>query len=82
MSGVHEVFVALETERLCELVSLVMFVPEKHYISGGLQAQSSSASSQTQLRRGEYPKTLCIEQGVVLSCRFAESKARWPSGVL
>ena len=40
-----EVFVALETERLCKFVSLVMFVPGEHYISGALQAQSSSAYS-------------------------------------
>ena len=45
LSGVHEVFVALETERLCKFVSLVMFVPGEHYISGALQAQSSSAYS-------------------------------------
>ena len=32
--------------------------------------------------RGEFPETLCIEQGVVLSCRFAESKVRWTSRVL
>ena len=31
---------------------------------------------------GEFPETLCIEQGVVLSCRFAESKVRWTSRVL
>ena len=45
LSGVHEVFVALEAERLCKFVSLVMFVPGEHYISGALQAQSSSAYS-------------------------------------
>ena len=45
LSGAHEVFVALETERLCKFVSLVMFVPGEHYISGALQAQSSSAYS-------------------------------------
>ena len=45
ISGVHEVFVALEMERLCKSVSLVMFVPGEHYISGALQAQSSSAYS-------------------------------------
>ena len=28
--------------------------------------------TQAQLTRGEFPETLCIEQGVVLSCRFAE----------
>ena len=38
-------FVALETERLCKFVSLMMFVPGEHYISGALQAQSSSAYS-------------------------------------
>ena len=32
--------------------------------------------------RGEFPETLCIQQGVVLSCRFAESKVRWTSRVL
>ena len=31
--------------------------------------------TQVQAMRGEFPETLCIEQGVVLSCRFAE----WPS---
>ena len=45
LSGVHEVFVALEAECLCKFVSLVMFVPGEHYISGALQAQSSSAYS-------------------------------------
>ena len=34
-----------EAERLCKFVSLVMFVPGEHYISGALQAQSSSAYS-------------------------------------
>ena len=38
--------------------------------------------TQAQLMRGEFPETLCIEQGVVLSCRFAESKVRWTSRVL
>ena len=38
------VFVALETERLCKFVSLVMFGPGEHY-SGALQAHSSSAYS-------------------------------------
>ena len=38
--------------------------------------------TQAQLMRGEFPETLCIEQGVVLSCRFAESKVRWISRVL
>ena len=35
----------LEAERLCKFVSLVMFVPREHYISGALQAQFSSAYS-------------------------------------
>ena len=38
-------FPALEMERLCKFVSLVMFVPGEQYISGALQAQSSSAYS-------------------------------------
>ena len=38
--------------------------------------------TQAQLMRGEFPETLCFEQGVVLSCRFAESKVRWTSRVL
>ena len=38
--------------------------------------------TQAQLMRGEFPETLCIEQGVVLSCRFAESKVQWISRVL
>ena len=38
--------------------------------------------TQAQLMRGEFPETLCIEQGVVLSCRFAESKVLWTSRVL
>ena len=32
--------------------------------------------TQAQLMRGEFPETLCIEQGVVLSFRFAEQKVR------
>ena len=74
-------FVALETERLCKFVSLVMFVPGERYISGALQAQFPQPT-QAQLMRGEFPETLCIEQGVVLSCRFAESKVRWTFRVL
>ena len=27
--------------------------------------------TQAQLMRAKFPETLCIEQGVVLSCRFA-----------
>ena len=38
--------------------------------------------TQAQLMRGEFPKTLCIEQGVVLSFRFAERKVRRAPGVL
>ena len=41
-----------------------------------------SQPTQAQLMRDEFPETLCIEQGVVLSCRFAESKVRWTSRVL
>ena len=32
--------------------------------------------------RGEFPETLCMEYGVVLSCRFAEWKARRTPPVL
>ena len=32
--------------------------------------------------RGEFPETPCIEQGVVLSCRFAEWKVRRAPRVL
>ena len=35
-----------------------------------------------QLMRGEFPETLCIEQVVVLSCRFAERKVRRAPRVL
>ena len=45
LSGVNEVFVSLETERLCMFVSLVKFVPGDHHMSGALKAQSSSAYS-------------------------------------
>ena len=38
--------------------------------------------TQAQLMRGEFPKTPCIEQGVVLSCRFAEWKVRRAPRVL
>ena len=38
--------------------------------------------TQAQLMRGEFPETLCIEQGVVLSCRFAEWKVRHAPRVL
>ena len=74
-------FVALETERLCKFVSLVMFVPGEHY-KVVLFRHNLPQPTQAQLMRGEFPETLCIEQGVVLSCRFAESKVRWTSRVL
>ena len=38
--------------------------------------------TQSQLMRGEFPETLCIEQEVVLSCRFAELKVRRAPRVL
>ena len=44
--------------------------------------QNLPQPTQAQLMRGEFPETLCIEQGVVLSCRFAEWRVRWTSRVL
>ena len=38
--------------------------------------------TQAQLMRGEFPETLCIGQGVVLSFRFAERKVRRAPRVL
>ena len=38
--------------------------------------------TQAQLMRGQFPETLCIEQGVVLSCRFVEWKVRRAPRVL
>ena len=32
--------------------------------------------TEAHLMRGEFPETLCIEQGVVLSCRFADWTVR------
>ena len=32
--------------------------------------------TRAQLMRGEFPEALCIEHGVVLSCRFAEWKVQ------
>ena len=32
--------------------------------------------TEAQLMKGEFPETLCIEQGVLLSCRFAEWTVR------
>ena len=31
LPGIHEVFVALEMERLCQFVHLVMLVPGEYY---------------------------------------------------
>ena len=38
--------------------------------------------TQAQLMRGEFPETLCIVQGAVLYCRFAEWMVRCTSRVL
>ena len=38
--------------------------------------------TQAQLMRGEFLETLCIEQGVVLFCRFGEWTVRSTSRVL
>ena len=38
--------------------------------------QITTTSNFCSTDEGEFPETLCIEQGVVLSCRFAESKVR------
>ena len=43
---------------------------------------SGTMPTQAQLMRGEFPETPCIEQGVVLSCRFAEWKVRRAPRVL
>ena len=51
--------------------------------SGALQAHSSSAYSSSTDEPGGIPRdTLSTEQGVVLSCRFGESKVRWTSRIL
>ena len=39
-------------------------------------------TTQAQLMRDEFPETLCIQQGVVLSFRFAERKVRRAPRVL
>ena len=44
--------------------------------------QNPPQPTQAQLMRGEFPEALCIEQGVVLSCRFAEWKVRRAPRVL
>ena len=41
-----------------------------------------SQPTQAELMRGEFPKTLFIEQGVLLSFRFAERKVRRAPRVL
>ena len=38
--------------------------------------------TQAQLMRGKFPETLCIEQGVVLSCRSPQWKVRSAPRVL
>ena len=66
-SGVHQVFVGMETDQLCKFVSLVMFGPGEHCESNGLQEQLSSSYS---MDDGEFPEPLRItgiKQGVVLS---------------
>ena len=39
-------------------------------------------ATQVKLVRGEFPERMCIEQGVMLSSRFAEWKVLWISRVL
>ena len=78
--GLHDVFVALETRRLCKFVSLVMVWSGEQYKSGAFQVQSSSAYSSS--TDEGFPETLCIEQGVVLSFRFVERKVRRAPRVL
>ena len=58
-----------------------MVWPGEQYISGAFQAQSSLAYSSS-TDEGWIPETSCIEQGVVLSCRFAEWKVRRAPRVL
>ena len=81
LSGVHYVFVALETECLCKFVSLVMFCLEST-IEVVLFRHNLPQPTQAQLMRGELPETLCTEQGVMLSCRLAKWKVRWTSRAL
>ena len=57
--GLHEVFVALETKRLCKFVSLVMVWPGEQYI-GGAFGHNLPQPTQAQLMGGEFPETLCI----------------------
>ena len=38
--------------------------------------------TQTRLMRVNFPETLCIDQGVVPSCRFSERKVGWTFRVL
>ena len=66
LSGVHEVFVALETERLCKFVSLVMVVPTQAQLIRGECPETLCIE----------------QGAGVLSCRFAEWTVRWTSRVL
>ena len=43
---------------------------------------NSPQPTQVELMKGEFHETLCIEKGVVPSCRFAEWTVRWTSRVL
>ena len=76
----HEVFVALETKRLCKYVSLVMVWPGEQYIVV-LFRHNLPQPTQAQLMRGA-PKHCVLSRGVVLSCRFAEWKVRRAPRVL
>ena len=78
----HEVFVVLEAERHCKVVSLVMFWLGEHYIMQCSGSSNFISLLKLSLLTGEFPETLCIEQGVVLSCRFAEWNVRRASRVL
>ena len=59
------VFLSLETERICKIVSMVMFVPGQHYahVSGTLQAQSSSAYSSSTDEPGGIPRNTVYGAG-------------------
>ena len=47
--------------RNTQFVSLVMVLPGEHYISGAFR-HNLPQPTQAQLMRGEFPKTLCMEQ--------------------
>ena len=75
--GFHEVFVALDTTRLCTVVYLVMVWPgeqyKNYYNYVVLFRHNLPEATEAQLMRGEFRETLLrIVQGVMLSCRFAE----------